>query len=115
MKQKIIVALVLLSLLITSSGTVFAQGSQPPIASDDPRTSLGNSSWLQPNGTSNVELLKPNNKPVAPVIDIDRVPMVTTSSELVGATSSIVNGDFEQGQNVGWSESSSNGYDVVVP
>jgi hypothetical protein len=115
MKHRLIVALILLSLLITNPGKVFAQQPHPPTPSDDPRTFLENSYWVQPDSSSHLEISKDkSNPPAIPVVDDSSSPVIATRSELVGSTS-IVNGDFEQGQYVGWTESSSNGYDVVVP
>lgn len=42
------------------------------------------------------------------------LPVVTTATAAPPPPTGLVNGDFEQGRNVGWSESSSNGYDLVV-
>lgn len=115
MKQKLIVALLLLSLLITISGTVFAQGPRPPSASSDPRTSLDHSYWFPSDGGSRIEISKENSSPPArPVIDNSSSDVFAPNGELVSSTQ-IINGNFEQGRNVGWSESSSNGYEVVVP
>jgi hypothetical protein len=116
MKHKLITSLVLLSLLITGSGTVFAQEAQPPAASDDPRILLENSHWLQPDDRSNTEAVK--NKGIASdrsAADKNLPIVAAETSGPVDVISAIVNGDFEQGQHVGWTESSSNGYDVVVP
>jgi hypothetical protein len=108
------VTIVLLVGLLLPSGSALAQDHTPPVATDDPRTLLENIYWLQPNGRS-VETLKDKGNPAA-IPQIDEAPTLMTGfSNTLVASSSIVNGDFEQGQYVGWSEYSSNGYDVVVP
>jgi hypothetical protein len=76
---------------------------------------IDNSNWLQSNEGLRTEVLKEKrNQPAIPVIDEMPISSAAASSNLVGSTT-ILNGDFEQGQYVAWSESSSNGYDVVVP
>ena len=116
MKQKLIVALALLGLLITSSGTVYAQKTQPPTGLDDPRALLENSYWLQPSDSSYADTVKDKSMEIdIPMADTALSPAVAETSGPVELASPIVNGDFEQGQYIGWDESSTNGYDVVVP
>lgn len=110
-----IFTIVLLVGLLLPSASVSAQTTDPPTASNDPRTLLENPYWVQPVDNSQKLIQKNRTNPHAiPVIGDSLAPVATISSEIIGSTS-IVNGDFEQGQYVGWTESSSNGYDVVVP
>ena len=90
MSRKLFTITVLLCLFLTSSGTAFAQGKQPPAPSDDSavvtKSAFGSS--------------------------LEAQTQTLGSSALT--TTGLVNGDFEQGRFVGWSEFSAHGFDVVT-
>ena len=93
MKLKLFTLLILAALIVTTAGTALAQGPRPP---------AGAAAANKP------ESLRTNNyaNQAAPSFTDG-----TSSSLTYGA---IVNGDFEQGRLVGWSEYSSQGWKLVV-
>jgi len=94
MKLKLFTLFALAGLLLASSGTALAQGSLPPVYGDDPIS------------------LPKRMLSVTPVaVGIESESFNTAPTLLAG---SITNGNFEQG-NVGWSQSSSNGYPLILP
>ena len=88
MKHKWLTFFVIVGLLMTSSGTVLAQEPLPP---GDPATLSKSALAIPKTGSIN---------------------LADVSS--LGASSTIDNGDFEQGSGVGWGESSSNNYTLVI-
>jgi hypothetical protein len=96
MKNKIATLVLMTSLIMSVSGVVFAQGSRPPANSDGYTASSKSLLGVHQNLNGDMTIRDIGN------------------NEL-GATTAIVNGDFEQGGFVGWSETSSKGWLIVVP
>jgi len=100
---QIITILLLIGLVLpTGSATVFAQGSYPPSNSDNPTT--------LPKSSSNVPMIGSSHAGNETIKGNDNFTAITATT-----TSSIINGDFEQGQYVGWSEFSTHGWSLVIP
>jgi hypothetical protein len=96
MKHKLFLSLLLLSLLLSQSGSAFAQEPLPPRPSGDAATFSKSEAGLS---------LKAGDS---------QQPLSLQSGELVTATTPLVNGDFEQGRFVGWTEFSTHGYPLVL-
>jgi hypothetical protein len=94
MKYKIFLSLLLLSLLLSMTGTAFAQGPLLPPSSGDAAALSKSEVGLS---------LKAGDS---------QQPVPLNSGELIAP---LVNGDFEQGSLVGWSEGSTHGWQVVNP
>jgi hypothetical protein len=116
MKHKSFAVLLLVIMLMASSGSALAQGSVPPNPPDDPRLLREGSFWF-PNNGARAEVMKTSSsEPLPPVTNNHlETPMTADKGQIAAVTSPIVNGNFEQGQGVGWVEYSSNAYEVVVP
>ena len=116
MKHKSFVILLLVAMLTVNAGSAFAQGPIPPEPEDDPRI-LQESSFWSTDESATAEVVKaPGSEPFIPAVNThSAIPMVADKGQIAAATSPILNGDFEQGAFVAWSEYSSNAYDVVVP
>ena len=115
MKHKAFVILLVVIMLITNSGSALAQGSTPPDPSNDPRLLQDNTFWL-PNGNARAEVLKTGGgTSFTPAINNPPAysPMAG-SGQVTATTSPIMNGNFEQGRSIGWVESSSHQYPVVM-
>ena len=93
MKNKVLLSVLLLSLLLSMTGTAFAQEPLPPRNS-------GNTAALS-KSESGLSLRAGNIQQ----------PAALDSGELI---TPLVNGDFEQGALVGWSEYSTHGWPIVV-
>ena len=96
MKHKTFAILLLIIMLVASSGSALAQGTTPQ--TDNPEA-LPKSAFMSP-GTGNANR--------------EATPLERRAAHILG-TSSLVNGNFEQGQNVGWAEDSNHGWAVVTP
>ena len=96
MKYKVLLSLLLLSLLLSMTGTAFAQEPLPPPPSGEAATLSKTEVGLS---------LKAGDSQQA-------LPL--QSSELAITTTPLVNGDFEQGRFVGWSEYSTHNWPVVT-
>lgn len=96
MKHKLFAILLLMIMLVASSGSALAQGTTPP--TDNPE-SLPKSAFMSP-GTGDTN---------SQAITIER------HAAHILTTSPFVNGNFEQGPNVGWTEFSNHGWAVVTP
>jgi len=94
-----ITILLLIGLLLpTGSATVFAQGTPPPTNPDDPAALPKSLSMLQKTGNNSIE------------------DITASYNDILTVTPpSLINGNFEQGQYVGWSEGSTHGWPIVVP
>jgi hypothetical protein len=114
MKNKLFVILLLVAMLIVNAGSAFAQGSIPPEPDDDPRI-LQESSFWNSDGSARAEVVKaPGSDPFIPAVNTHSATSMVADRGQIAATSPIVNGNFEQGRMVGWSESSSHAHNVVV-
>jgi hypothetical protein len=82
-------------LVFSAYGTAFAQGPRPPYA-------LGDAAALS-KSEFGLSIDVGNSQPL----------LALESSELVTATTPLVNGDFEQGRFVGWSEYSTHGWAIA--
>jgi hypothetical protein len=98
MKHKLFAILLLMIMLVVSSGTALAQGPTPPTGSSNPE-SLPKSIFMAP-GTDNS--------------DKDAIPLERDARPSL-ALPTLINGNFEQGPNVGWGEHSLKGWPVVTP
>ena len=96
MKHKTSIILLLIIMLIASSGSALAQGTTPP--ADNPEA-LPKSAFISP-GTGSTNQ--------------DAIPLERRAAHIL-ATSALVNGNFEQGPNVGWTENSNHAWPVVTP
>jgi hypothetical protein len=95
MKHKLLLSFLLVVLVFSAYGTAFAQGPRPPYA-------LGDAAALS-KSEFGLSIDVGNSQPL----------LALESSELVTATTPLVNGDFEQGRFVGWSEYSTHGWAIV--
>ena len=96
MKHKSFAILLLVIMLIGSSGSALAQGTIPPADNPEARPK---SVFMSPGaGHTNREA----------------IPLERHAAHIL-ATSTLVNGNFEQGPNVGWTEYSNHGWAVVTP
>jgi hypothetical protein len=92
MKHKpIFTVLLLVLILVLSSGAVLAQGSNPPAGSE----LLSKSAFLSP------QMIGRNSEGI------------TSNSSPNVTTTQLVNGSFEQGRSVGWTEYSTHGWSLV--
>ena len=110
MKHKSFAILLLIIMLIASSGSALAQGPTP----GDPQDLRENSYWF-PTTESRAKVMKTkSDNPVAPELDNPAANATRAERQVATpGTSAVVNGNFELGRFVGWAESSSNGYQVV--
>lgn len=97
MKNKLLVWLLLVGLLLSMSGTALAQGPRPPLALADAVSLKKSEAGLTLKAGNNAQALNAG------------------ISELAVATTQVLNGDFEQGRYVGWGESSALNYYLVLP
>jgi S-layer family protein len=96
MKHRLFAMLVLVIMLIASSGSALAQGTIPPADNPEARPK---SVFMSPR-TGNTTR--------------DAIPLERRAAHIL-ATSTLVNGNFEQGPNVGWTEYSNHGWAVITP
>src|SRR5215217_4239944 len=95
MKHKLFISILLMSLILSVTGTAFAQEPLPPHSSGDASTLSKREFGLF--------LKAGNSQELAPL----------ASNLFVTTTTPFVNGDFEQGASVGWSRYSTNGWGVI--
>jgi hypothetical protein len=98
MKSKLLTLLLLIGLLISTYGTAFAQGSQPPIKSSDLAVAKKSDFGVPSHD-------------VMPTSSLNRDNFISATV----TTTALSNGNFEQGRFVGWAESSAQGWPVVTP
>jgi hypothetical protein len=94
MKQKLFISLLLVTLILSVTGTAFAQEPVPA-----------------PSGEATT--LSKNEAGLSRKAQDSQQPLPFQSSSFAIATTPLVNGDFEQGPFVGWSEGSTHNWQVV--
>ncbi len=97
MKHKMFVLILLMSLILSITGTAFAQEQLPPHSSGAAST-LSKSEFGLPLKAGDSQQLNP-----------------LESNGFVTATTPLVNGDFEQGPRVGWWEYDQHSFPLVLP
>ena len=95
MKYKSLSILLVVIMLVISSGSALAQGTTPPAGSDDPDVLLKSEFLAQGTGSTSRDAV-PSARDGAP------------------SAATLVNGNFEQGAFVGWDEYSNHGWPVVL-
>ncbi len=97
MKHKMFVLILLMSLILSTTGTAFAQEPLPPRSSGDASKLSKSEFGLSLKAGDGQQLI------------------ALQSNTFVTATTPLVNGDFEQGGFVGWSEYSTHDWAIVTP